>query len=212
MELLGKNIVVYDCEIKEPVDGVKITWDRHHLMGLSVACLYDYRADDWNVYFDKDLGALCERLNTADLVVGFNTTGFDNKLLRALGGPLKSDEELKNWDILDWSRRSTGWRPSGRFPTGLRLDDHLRGTFGEAFMKTADGADAPGMWQRGELGRLVSYCLADVKRERMLFEHIVKTGYVITATHGKRMIDQSALGRVLYAPTTNADAGIGAII
>jgi hypothetical protein len=197
-KLLGKNIVVYDTEIKNVVDGVKVTWGTKHLMGISVACLFDYLTGDYNVFFDKDVEQLANRLNDADLVVGFNTTGFDNDVVRSNGGEnLLSDHSLKNWDILEHSRRSTGWDPSKQFPKGMRLDDHLEATFGEGFMKTADGADAPLMFQRGELGKLTSYCLADVRREKTLFEHIVQHGWVKTKMHGQKHIDLSLINRAL---------------
>lgn len=38
MNLEGKNICVYDLEIKEEIDGKKITWGDHGLMGISVGC------------------------------------------------------------------------------------------------------------------------------------------------------------------------------
>lgn len=185
-ELKGRNVVVYDCEIKKPVDGKTVTWETHHLMGISVACLFDYRTGDFSVYLEDNLPELAHRLNQADLVVAFNQINFDNRLLRASGLDLKPDSQLKNYDMLVESRRSIGWSDGMQFPRGMKLDDHLEATFGKASMKTADGADAPGMYQRGEMGRLISYCLADVARERKLFERIWEKGHARTATHGER--------------------------
>lgn len=187
--LTGKNIVVYDCEIENDVDGKKVTWARKDLMGLSVACLFDYRSGDFEVYFKEDIQRLAARLNEADLVVGFNILGFDNELVRAQGGDLKPDSELKHYDLLEWSRKSVGWTPNAKFPTGLKLDDHLEATFGRDFMKTEDGALAPKMWRDGKRGQVVSYCLADVRREKALFEHVWEFGWAGTKTHGKRMWD-----------------------
>lgn len=184
--LYGKNIVVYDCEIENDVDGKVVTWDRKDLMGFSVGCTFDYLTGDFGVYFKEDIQRLAGRLNNADLVVGFNILGFDNELVRAQGGDLKPDNELRHYDILFYSRLSVGWTPRDRFPKGLRLDDHLKSTFGNQFMKTEDGALAPKMWRDGRRGEVVSYCLADVTRERNLFEHIVLNGWASTETHGKR--------------------------
>lgn len=190
--LQGTNIVVYDCEIVNEIKG-NITWNDHDKMGLSVACLYDYRTDDYSVYFDQASRELADRLNEADLVVGFNTTGFDHKLVHAVTGRLDADlmdvECERNYDMLYWSRRAMGWSPSAKFPSGMRLDNHLESTFGREFMKTGDGANAPIWWQQGLISKVTSYCLSDVKRERMLFEHIVRYGWVSTFAHGKRDID-----------------------
>lgn len=201
-KLTGKNIVVFDTEIQKTIDGIAVTWAEHHKMGLSVACAFDYRDGDYKVYFEKDGKELCERLNDADLVVGFNTKGFDNLLMRTFKGSnnepfLAPDSILKNWDILEQSRLATGWTENARFPKGLRLDDHLLGTFGESFMKTADGADAPKMFQDGHIGKLVTYCLADVRREKTLFEHIVQHGWVKTATHGQKYLDLTKIMNLL---------------
>lgn len=197
--LKGKNIVVYDCEIENEIDGQSVTWSTYDKMGFSVGCLYDYRTDDYHVYFRDDIKDLAGRLNEADLVIGFNTMGFDNNLLRALGSDLKADGELKNYDLLHHSRSACGWRQGDRFPTGLKLDNHLEATFGKAHMKTEDGAMAPVMWRQGQRGRTVTYCLGDVKRERMLFEHIFFKGWAATATHGRKFFDLSPVHAVLGA-------------
>src|SRR5690606_37086262 len=122
MNLQGKNIVVYDCEIENDVDGKEVTWDRKDKMGFSVGCLYDYLTDDYHVFLKEDINQLADRLNKADLVVGFNILGFDNELVRAQGGDLKPDSELKCYDILYYSRLSIGWTPDQRFPKDMRLD------------------------------------------------------------------------------------------
>ncbi len=197
MDLAGKNVVVYDCEIVNDVDGKNVTWARKDLMGLSVSCLFDYRTGDFEVFFAEDIQRLAHRLNTADLVVGFNILGFDNDLVRASGGDLQPDSELGHYDLLYWSRRSIGWTENQRFPTGMKLDDHLLATFGESFMKTEDGAAAPKMWRDGRKGEVVSYCLADVRREKALFEHVFQHGWAATPVHGQKMFDLSSVAEAI---------------
>ncbi len=187
-ELHGRNVVVYDCEIKATIDGKAVTWADFDKMGVSVACAFDYRSGDFLVFMDDNLQELAQLLNRADLVVAFNQLGFDNQLLRASGLDLKPDSVLKNYDMLLESRVAAGWRDGTTRPKGMRLDDHLEATFGKASMKTADGADAPGMFQRGEIGKLTSYCLADVAREKKLFEHIWTKGVVRTRAHGEKRL------------------------
>lgn len=191
--LNGLNIVVFDCEIENDVDGTMVTWDRKDLMGFSVGCLFDYKTGDYGVYFKEDIQRFADRLNSADLIVGFNILGFDNDLIRAQGGKLKSDSELNHYDLLYYSRLAMGWTPSQRFPKGMRLDDHLQATFGKENMKTEDGAMAPKMWRDGRKGEVVSYCLADVKREKMLFEHVFNYGWAKTEMHGKRDFDRKPI-------------------
>ncbi len=202
--LNGRNIVVFDCEIENDVDGKKVTWGRKDLMGFSVGCLFDYFTGDFSVYFKEDIQRMATRLNQADLVVGFNILGFDNELIRAQGGDLAPDGMLKHYDLLEYSRRSIGWTPEQRFPSGMRLDDHLKATFGTAFMKTEDGAEAPKMWRDGKRGEVVSYCLADVRREKMLFEHIFEHGWAATSAHGRRHFDIAKINAVCHPDTLRA--------
>jgi DEAD/DEAH box helicase domain-containing protein len=194
--LFGQNIVVYDLETKNPVKG-EVTWDRHDLMGISVGCLFDYKDGEFKVYMDDNLDELAERLLAADLVSGFNISGFDEKLLIATMKKQSQRQDLveklqaggiKNYDLLYWSRRASGWVDGVKFPSGMRLDDHLLGTFGRDFMKTGDGARAPDWFQEGRIGRLVSYCLGDVFREKALFEHVWNGSPVLTANHGERSL------------------------
>src|SRR5574343_102682 len=139
--------------------GKNMSWTDFHKMGLSVACLYDYMTGDTHVYLDDNKEELVHRLNKADLVVGYNIIAFDNKLVRAsCANPLP---EVYCYDILLQVRKSTG-QP---MPKGCNLNNVLEATFG--MQKTEDGADAPLFYQRGEKGKVISYCLSDVRRERM---------------------------------------------
>lgn len=178
------KVVVYDCEIKNEIDGQIIKWSDHDKMGLSVGVVYDYDTDDYSVYFDRDIQDMAAHLNSADLVVGFNTKGFDEKLLRALGADLK--ESLPNFDMLEVSRNAA---KVNMFAKGFKLDDHLEPMFG--IQKTEHGAQAPIMYQKGEMGKLTSYCIADVKREKMLFDHMIKYKWVETKINGKQFVDVS---------------------
>jgi DEAD/DEAH box helicase domain-containing protein len=185
LELKGQPIVGYDLEIKNPIDGKEITWSTHDRMGISVGVAFDYRTGDFTTYFDDNMADLASLLNGAGLIVGFNHIGFDNSLLRASGFPLKPDSELRQYDMLVESRRAMGWRPGDRFPSGMKLDNHLEVMFG--IKKTSHGEEAPHMYQRREWGKLTSYCIADVRRECMLFEHIWNEGWTETLAHGRKL-------------------------
>lgn len=184
MEIQGQNIVVFDCEIKNEIKG-DIGWGDHDKMGISVACAFDFQCMDYLVYMDDNIEQLVERLNRADIVVGFNICGFDNPLVNATC-KLKLKEDLPIYDLLLESKKAMGFNQHGRIK-GMRLDDHLEYTFGKEHKKTEDGAEAPLMWQRKEYGRLISYCLADVKREAKLFTHVWK-GNAVKTSHGSRTL------------------------
>lgn len=188
------NYLVFDLEIKNTIDGKNVTWADFGKMDISVGCAFNSRTHDYGVFMDDNIECLFNELENAEIVTGFNIKGFDIPLLEAtVGRPFMPKGEV--YDMLEWSRRSVGWDQSKPFPKGLRLDNHLEATFGKENMKTANGAEAPLMWQQNRIGELISYCLADVRRERDLFEHILTGKPVKTEMHGERIIDLPKLMR-----------------
>jgi hypothetical protein len=51
-------------------------------------------------------------------------------------------------------------------------------------MKNNDGRSACGMFAEGRMGQLTDYCLNDVYLTRMLYNHIIKKGYIIAPNGG----------------------------
>lgn len=169
-DLHGKNIVVYDIEIKKEIDKINVGWTDFHKMGISVAVSFDYRNGLYSVHLDDNIRDLPKRLNEeGTLVVGFNIIKFDNNILRkdslVYDAPLNPDSELNQYDIFQESLAANGLKQSRG---GMKLDDHLS-EIGLP-MKTANGAEAPRMYKEGRIGELISYCVADVTAERRLFE------------------------------------------
>jgi len=204
--LKGRNIIVHDAEIirlvgsPHPTENRPLTWNDHDVMGISVVCTFEYADMEYHVYMKDNLDKFIEKMNRAELITGFNVIGFDHKLYRGSGLPLKPESELPTYDMLVESRKALGWEEgSQNFPKGCRLDNHLRGTFGDGFMKTANGEEAPQMWQEGRLGELISYCLGDAHRERTLFEFICKHGFVITDTHGAKTVRHPFQSEIKFA-------------
>lgn len=174
LDLLGKNIVVYDLEIKKPVDQCVKGWGGHDEMGISVGACYDYRSARYRIFMDDNIHQLVERLNEpGTLVVAFNHIVFDNKLLRGSGYPLLPDEKLKLYDMLMVSKAGCGLSGGARVK-GFKLDDHLEVL--KLPKKIGEGAEAPIKWQKGLIGEVVDYCLNDVFSERSLFEYMYVRG------------------------------------
>lgn len=181
-DLMGKNIVVFDIEIKNPISKeTQISWADHDKMGISVAVAFDYRDWCFKVYMDDNIGELVDRLNEPDtLVVAFNNKGFDNKLLRKdliltqANKILKPDEELNQYDMLEESRAAFLGNANGK--KGFKLDDHLAAM--KLPMKNGDGADAPKLYKSGDIGKLITYTVNDVKVEKAMFDQIYLTGKV----------------------------------
>jgi hypothetical protein len=176
-DLMGKNIVVYDLEIKEEIGKNGIGWKSFDKMGISVGCAFDYRSYKFRVFMDDNIRELVERLNEENtLVVAFNHVSFDNNLLRGNGLPLKDDRHLKNYDMLLESRKGAG---AVGFIKGFTLDEHLKEM--KLPVKTGNGALAPIWWQEGKAGKVIDYCLNDVMVEKQLFDEIYLTGRMASA-------------------------------
>lgn len=163
--LKGSNVAVFDLEIKATIDGQKVKWSDHALMGISVGVAFFYKTMSFKVYLDDNISQMADDLMACDLVSGFNIEDFDLPLLRAT---VKRSFDIKIYDLLKESRTAFG---VDKFAKGFKLDNHLESTFGKEDMKIAHGAEAPGMFQNGRMGELITYCIADVAKECKLFEH-----------------------------------------
>ena len=179
MDLKGRNIVVFDLEIKNEIkDGV--SWKDFGKMGISVGCSFNFATNDYKVFMDDNIHELAEDLDKAELAVGFNTLGFDVPLLENIAC-LKLIKD-HHYDILFHSRKAHG---GGSFVKGFKLDNHLAGTFGKEWMKTGNGAMAPVWYQEKRMGKLITYCLDDVKREAKLFKYLWENGSVKLDSYGE---------------------------
>jgi DEAD/DEAH box helicase domain-containing protein len=185
MLLSEANVTVFDLEIKNEIKGA-IGWKDYDKMGISVGCSYNFKSDNYKLYFDDNLDELIQDLNASDMITGFNIKGFDLPLLaKCPEVTLKLRPDLLIYDVLEYSRESCGGSP---YTKGLKLDNHLEGTFGLAGMKNGHGANAPLLWQNKKLGELCTYVLRDVNREKALFAHCWEHGHVVTPAHGKKTV------------------------
>jgi hypothetical protein len=195
----GKNILVYDLEIVNEVDGKEVTWNDHHKMGIAVGVVYSFLTGDFRVFLPdmrregNDWEAMVEALAEGQMVSGFNVHNFDHPLLSS-GLPLgESDPRIasirsRTYDLLYESRLSMGWRPGEKWPKGLNLDSHLEACFGFSLKKTENAAEAPKIYKSGDCGRVISYCIADVRREALLFDRVWKLGKIASTSHGEHAI------------------------
>lgn len=163
------KILIYDCEIargippkKEPPEfGIEYCggWRDFKGMGLSLISAFDLSTRTPSVYLPDNLREFQRLLDEADIVVGFNNHTFDDQLITHHGFVL---EHRKSYDLL-----AEIWLAAGLSTT---FAPHSHGGYGLNAMclanlgrgKIGDGAGAPILWQRRELGRLVNYGLSDI--------------------------------------------------
>lgn len=160
------RIVVLDIETQlsaEEVGG----WQKCHLMRLSVAVLADLATQQYETFFEPQASDLCERLQAADLVVGFNLKKFDYRVLQPYT-EIKL-QRLPTLDILEEIQRGLGHK--------LSLGHVAETTLKAA--KSGDGLLALRLFKEGRLDELAAYCRRDVELTAKLFEYGSTQGYLL---------------------------------
>lgn len=179
-----RSIVVYDLEIKKGIQGRgedKLAgieycagWHDHANMGISVMGVYDYYEDRYRVFCDDNKEEFLSLLDDRAIWVTFNGISFDNKVVNACWGERRFTKVCDpNYDILaeQWLASGLGSTFTPGKNAGFGLDATAQANLG--LKKTGNGALAPVLWQRGQYGELVDYCLTDVHRTKRLFDLIL---------------------------------------
>lgn len=184
--------VVVDVEIAKTIEEVG-GWGHTHLMGVGVACVWEYATRRMRVYGPEDVLALQDRLLAADRVSGFNILNFDYPVIWGLGKKEWMTHELrsrllpKTDDMLRRIWQTLGLNPDsfGYHHQGWGLDAVCTHTLPGAPGKIGHGAEAPKWFQKGLVQKVVNYCADDVALERDLTDHVEQHGWV---SNGKQRI------------------------
>jgi len=195
---MSKHLVVYDTEIKngvltpdnQPQPGFKYAqgWRDFAGMGISTICAYDIKEAHYRVFMDDNLQGFVDLINERDGVVSFNGHRFDDQLLEAHGIEIEHERSIDLAAII-W--RAAGI-PQGDRPRGLGLDAICRTN--NLPIKTGNGADAPQDYQAGRIGRVIDYCLGDVRSTLNLYRYLSNHGGIIDPRDGVSWISVGALG------------------
>ena len=162
--LQNRHFLVVDVETQRLVQEVG-GWDHADKLGVSVACAYDSKTDQFSSYTEADLPKLFS-LCYERLVVGYNIRGFDLAVLAPYGLDAK---KLDVFDILYDLETLTRSRY-------LKLESVAMGTLGIG--KSADGLMAVEWWKTGQVQKIIEYCIQDVKVTRDVFQHGRQNGFV----------------------------------
>lgn len=171
----GGHYGVFDLETQLSAAEVG-GWHRAHLMKISCAVLYDSRQDRFIDFMENQIDQFVDRLQTYDLIIGFNIKRFDYQVLRGYSN--FDFNNLKNLDILEDVKKYLGFR--------LSLAHLATATLGES--KSADGLQALQWWQEGRILEVIQYCRQDVKITRDLYRYGKEMGYLIYADKKKNKL------------------------
>lgn len=162
--LKHRHFLVLDIETQNLVQDVG-GWDHIDKLKISVACAYDSKTDSFLSFRENELKNLIE-LCEERLVVGYNIRGFDLPVMVPYGLELKRVDAFDIMYDLETLTRQ-------RF---LKLEAVARGTLGAG--KSADGLMAVEWWKKGEIQKIIDYCLQDVKVTRDVFQFGRQNGFV----------------------------------
>lgn len=182
-------MIVYDLEIRravqakgdERMEGVEYCkgWTDYAGMGISCLVAFDCDAAIYRVFMGDNLSSFNELANRTDRVVGFNNITFDDQVCMAAGVVWQKEKSI---DLARLIWRAAGI-PEGEHPKGLSLDAICQAN--KLGGKTGNGLMAPVMFQRGEYGGLIDYCVADVGLTLKLYRRIFSDGGIIDPRDGK---------------------------
>lgn len=166
------HILTWDLEIAKPVESLPNGWEDARSGGAGISCLviYDNQTQRYHLYDSHTLDAAVDHLNSADLIVGFNTLGFDTGVVL---GVTNRHITARQYDILHEI-----WAAIGRRLKGYKLDDVAQRTI--QLGKSGTGEFATALVAAKRWAELFDYCIGDVHITRLLFNHIVQHGWVYT--------------------------------
>lgn len=133
-------------------------------MELAIVAIHDSLTDEYSSYSKEELGKLWPILETADVLIGYNSNSFDIPLLNNYyPGDLT---QIRSLDLLVEVQEALGRR--------LRLQSLAEGTLKVG--KSGDGLQSVRWWQEGLYDKVREYCIQDVRITRRLYDYALEHG------------------------------------
>ena len=168
-----KRILYFDLETQKSAEEVG-GWENTHCMGLAVGVVWDSCEQEYFTYQESTTKQLVKKLQTADLVVGFNVKKFDYGVLQHYTRDISLIDDIPTFDMLDYIKDKLGHR--------LSLNHLAENTLNAK--KSADGLISLQWYKDGEIEKIVDYCKQDVKVTRDLFLYGESNGHVKYKSRG----------------------------
>lgn len=190
------RVCLFDIEIakairgraEEPIEGIEYCGGFTDHAGCGISCVgaWDYVQERPRIFAADNMDEFREIIRAYDLLVTFNGVNFDNQVLRASG--FEFGPKVEHYDLLRELWIHDGLNPdvfNPRTHGGYGLDRCVEVNFGLG--KTGNGALAPVWFQRGLIGALHDYCLADIWLEKKLFDLVIADKEIINPKTGDRI-------------------------
>jgi len=164
-----QRILYFDLETQKSAEDVG-GWGNIHDMRLAVGVVWDSCEQEYFSYQENTALQLVEKLQTADLVVGFNVKKFDYGVLQPYAD--FDLDEITTFDMLIDINKKLGHR--------LSLNHLAENTLNAK--KSADGLVSLQWYKEGKIDKIIKYCKQDVEITRDLFLYGESHGYVKYST------------------------------
>ncbi|MDB5266406.1 MAG: box helicase domain protein [Parcubacteria group bacterium] len=143
------------------------------LLDIALVAIHDSETNEFSSYLEEDLPKLWPIIERADMLIGFNSDHFDVPLLnKYYPGDLS---KIKSLDILKEIQKSYGRR--------MKLDQLAEGTLNKK--KSGHGLDAIMWWRQGEIEKIRTYCIDDVRITKEIYEYATANQKLLFKEGGK---------------------------
>ena len=154
---MGEKLVL-DLETQREFSEVE--GRKPELLGISVVGVFSYEENRYDAYLEADLSTkLAPRLQSAELIIGFNIRRFDMPVLQPYLS--YSITTLPVLDIMEEVVKNLGHR--------LSLDSIAQATLGQG--KSGSGLDALRWFKEGRFDLITKYCLDDVRLTKEVYDY-----------------------------------------
>lgn len=140
---------------------------------VSVVGVYSYNEDTYHCFEEHEFKKLGAVLQNAYLLVGFASKHFDAPVLKKYFD--FNINAISHYDILEDIERQFGRRVG----LGILAEANL------GVGKTGHGLEAIDLYRNGEIEKLKSYCINDVKITKDIYELIKTQGFLWIPERGK---------------------------
>lgn len=158
------HFIVLDIETQKGFN--EVDRKKLHLLKVSVACIYDSKANAYFSFEEKEMLKLEEYLKKADLVIGFNIRDFDMEVLAPYF--LTPVQNFPILDLLVEFEKARGHR--------ISLQSLAQATLN--ISKSGTGWDALQLYKDGKMDELKKYCMDDVRITKDIYEYGLKQGKI----------------------------------
>lgn len=156
------KLLVFDVETIKAFD--EVGGYKPEKLGVSIIGSYyrDETSEEYMGYHEGNFSPFWRKLESADLVVGFNILNFDYPALTPYY--TGTFTQFTSLDIMIELEKGLGYRPG--------LDAVAKETLG--IQKSGHGLDAISYYHEGNWEALEKYCLQDVKVTKELYDYGVR--------------------------------------